>query len=79
MSEEGTITSKGQLTIPKEIRDHFGWKDGEKIIFLEREGELAIKPKIKDPVKKLHELRKQIRFSEKEIDSMIKESKKAWD
>ena len=77
--QESTITSKGQVTIPKEIREHFGWKDGEKIVFLERENEVVIRPKIKDPVKKLRELRKQIRFSEKEIDDMIRESKKAWD
>ena len=79
MQEEGTITSKGQLTVPKEMRDYFGLKDGEKVIFLMRENEIAIKPKIKDPVRKLRELRKQIRFSEKEIDAMIRESKKAWD
>ena len=79
MQEEGTITSKGQLTVPKEMRDYFGLKDGEKVIFLMRENEIAIKPKIKDPVRKLRELRKQIRLSEKEIDAMIRESKKAWD
>lgn len=79
MQEEGTITSKGQLTVPKEMRDYLGLKDGEKVVFLMRENEIAIKPKIKDPVKKLRELRKQIRFSEKEIDGMIRESKKAWD
>jgi len=79
MQEEATITSKGQVTIPKDIRDHLGLKDGEKIVFIERTGEVIIRPKITNPVQKFRELRSQIKFSEKEIENMIKESKKAWD
>ena len=79
MSEKATITSKGQITIPKEIREYLDLKEGEEIIFIKRSDEVAIRPKIKDPIRKLRELRKQISFSEKEIDSMIRESKKAWD
>ena len=78
MEKEATITSKGQVTIPKGIREHLGLKTGAKIVFEERLDGVVIKPKIKDPVSKLRGLRKTIKISEKDIDVMIQESKKAW-
>ena len=38
---EATITSKGQVTIPKEIRDRFGLKKADRVKF-EVEGERVI-------------------------------------
>lgn len=77
--EEATITSKGQVTIPNEIRKSLGLKKGEKIIFIERNGEIVIRPKIKNASKELHRLRETLpRISKEEINRMIKESKKEW-
>ncbi len=79
MQEEATVTSKGQVTIPHEIREALGLKTGEKIVFIEREGEVVMRPKIKNPVARLRELRKKLpKISEEEIDRMIKESNKEW-
>lgn len=40
-----TITSKGQTTIPKEIRDRFGLHAGDRIDFVvDAEGQLVVKP-----------------------------------
>jgi len=76
---EATITSKGQVTIPKEIREYLDLKEGEEIVFIKRGDEVSIRPKIKDPVKELRKLREKLpRITEKEIDEMIKESKEAW-
>lgn len=76
---EATITSKGQVTIPIEIRERFGLKEGEKIVFIERANEVVIRPKVKDALKELIKLREKLpRITEKEIDEMIKESKKSW-
>ena len=75
---EATITSKGQVTIPKEIREYLDLKEGEEIVFIKRGDEVSIRPKIKDPVKELRKLREKLpRITEKEIDEMIKESKEA--
>jgi AbrB family looped-hinge helix DNA binding protein len=38
-----TITRKGQITIPKEIRDRLGVKRGEKVIFVSRGDEIVLK------------------------------------
>ena len=40
---ESTITRKGQVTIPKEIRDQLGMKEGEKVVFVLRGGEVLLK------------------------------------
>jgi AbrB family looped-hinge helix DNA binding protein len=37
-----SISEKGQVTIPKEIRDATQLKAGDKVIFLERDNEIVI-------------------------------------
>jgi antitoxin PrlF len=42
---ETTLTSKGQATIPKHIRDSFGLKPGSRLIFsVNGQGELVLRP-----------------------------------
>ncbi len=33
-----TLTSKGQLTIPKKVREHLGLKPGDRVVFEMEEG-----------------------------------------
>ena len=40
---ESTITRKGQVTIPKAIRDRLGVKKGEKVLFVMRGEEVVLK------------------------------------
>ena len=40
---ESTMTRKGQVTIPKEIRDRLGVKEGEKVLFVMRGEEVVLK------------------------------------
>ena len=40
---ESTITRKGQVTIPKAIRDRLGVKEGEKVLFVMRGKEVVLK------------------------------------
>jgi AbrB family looped-hinge helix DNA binding protein len=37
------MTRKGQVTIPKEIRDRLGVKEGEKVLFVMRGEEVVLK------------------------------------
>lgn len=41
----GTLTSKGQTTIPAEVREFLGLKPGDKIRYIRRGDEIVIKAK----------------------------------
>jgi AbrB family looped-hinge helix DNA binding protein len=44
---ESALTSKGQVTIPKEAREHLGLKPGDRVkFFIQPDGRLVILPKI---------------------------------
>jgi AbrB family looped-hinge helix DNA binding protein len=38
------ITGKGQVTIPKRIRDELGLKPGDRVLFVLRDGEVVLQP-----------------------------------
>jgi AbrB family looped-hinge helix DNA binding protein len=38
------ITGKGQVTIPKHIRDHLQLEPGDQVVFVLREGEVLLRP-----------------------------------
>jgi AbrB family looped-hinge helix DNA binding protein len=40
---EITVSSKGQVVLPKELRDKYGWKAGTKLTVSERSGEVALR------------------------------------
>jgi len=42
MMEIAKITSKGQITIPKEIREKLNLKEGDKVIFIEEGDKIII-------------------------------------
>ncbi len=46
----GTITSKGQTTVPSEVRDILSLKPGDKIRYVHRDGKIFIKAKNKRAV-----------------------------
>ena len=43
-----TLTSKGQITIPADVRQRLGLESGDRIEFIEIDGGYAIKPAIDD-------------------------------
>ena len=38
-----SLTRKGQVTIPKRIRDHLGVRQGDKVFFLVRDNDVVLK------------------------------------
>ena len=44
MSRFSTMTSKGQLTVPLEIRKRLGLQTGDRVEFIVEEGRTVIKP-----------------------------------
>ncbi|MGH9390601.1 MAG: AbrB/MazE/SpoVT family DNA-binding domain-containing protein [Vicinamibacteria bacterium] len=44
-----TVTSKGQLTLPKEIREHLGVREGDRVEFrADRGGRVWVEPATQD-------------------------------
>lgn len=41
---EAVLTSKGQITLPKEIRDEYGLKEGDKVNFVPEKGWVIMVP-----------------------------------
>lgn len=38
-----TVGRRGQTTVPREIREHFDLKEGDRLLFLVREGEVIVR------------------------------------
>ncbi len=43
MTTTATLTSKGQITIPKEIREKLGLQKGDKLVLLEKDGNVILR------------------------------------
>lgn len=76
--EEVKVSSKGQIVIPKHIREELGIASGRTIIINKVGKELRIVPKPKDSVKALIELGKELKMGDmrKEIKEARKEAKR---
>ncbi len=73
-----TITKKGQVTIPKSVREELNIEAGDEVIVEMRNGEAVLAPKVKDPLGKMRELREKIQFTPEELEQMRRESKREW-
>ena len=69
-----TLTTKGQITIPKEVRDHLGVDTGDRLSFVVREdGTVIVKPitrHVRELAGLLHRSA-QLSVSVKEMDESI--------
>ncbi len=45
-----TISSKGQIALPKKVRTQIGFKEGDKVVILEKQGRLEILPANSDDI-----------------------------
>lgn len=78
ITEDATITSKGQVTIPKRIRDQLGLDAGTEIEFvLEDDGTVLVKQK-KPAMEQLRDVQRTLSKHDVDVDAMIRESKNAW-
>jgi AbrB family looped-hinge helix DNA binding protein len=75
---DATVTSKGQVTIPKEIRDRLDLESGSEVTFVLGDHEARLIPKTDAPLEQLRALREDVRFTTEEIDAMKAESRSAW-
>ena len=79
VSDDATLTSKGQVTIPKRIRERLGLEAGTEVEFiLDDDGSLRVRPK-EPPMERLEAIREQLSSREIDIDRMRQDAKGAWE
>ncbi len=78
--EMGTVSSRGQICIPNEIRIEMGLKEGTKIIFFLQEDSLLVKKvntqTFAEITKPLKEEAKKVGLLESEINNLIHKVRK---
>lgn len=80
ITEDARITSKGQVTIPKRIRDRLGLGAGEDIEFvLTEDGELHVRPK-RPAMDRLRDVKTTIaeHYDDLDVDDLRRRSKREW-
>lgn len=75
--ELARITSKGQITIPKEIRDRLNLKEGDKVIFIEEGDRIIFTTSSMVALREIQEgmkgeAEKQGIASEEDVNEMVK-------
>jgi len=71
------VSLKGQVVIPKVIREKIGIKEGDEVIVESSEEGVVILKKPKDPVKEMRGLFKE-KLKKSSVE-LVKELRKEWD
>jgi AbrB family looped-hinge helix DNA binding protein len=78
VKESARVTSKGQLTIPKPIRDRLGIDEGTAVTFeIHDDGTVTLTPQ-KNSWELLDEIRDAPRETDRSVAELMAESKRAW-
>jgi antitoxin PrlF len=76
LSYQATITSKGQLTLPKDLRKRFHLEEGEKVVLIPLEEGIMLKHQL-NPLRELRGiLRREIDVQK--ASRFITEARKEW-
>ena len=73
---KSTLTSKGQVTIPKQVRDKLGLKMGDRLMFkIESDGKFLVQRAEEDPLEgllgRLRHLARDRPFTDEEMNEAI--------
>ncbi len=74
--EQISVSSKGQIVIPKNFREDLGIKEGQKVFIEEAGGSIIIVPVSKNPVQTLKGLAKGV--FKKSSTRMVRELREEW-
>lgn len=68
--EVATVSSKGQITIPNDVRRKFGLEKGDKVLFFSTEHGIVVK---KMEIPTVEEFEKMVEESDKKTDLSLEE------
>jgi antitoxin PrlF len=78
VSDTSTVTSKGQVTIPKRIRDELGLSAGTEVEFIvQKDGSIRVRA-TEPAFERLRTVKEQLAERDVDIERMRRESKAAW-
>jgi AbrB family looped-hinge helix DNA binding protein len=76
--EAATVTSKGQVTIPKRVRERLQIEAGDRLEFVvTEEGELTVRRE-RDAMERLRDVRETLAPLEVDVDDLRRRAKTAW-
>lgn len=78
VEESARVTTKGQVTIPKPIRDRLDINEGTTVTFEIHENETVTLSPQKDSWELLEEIQQAPRRTDKSVDELLAESENAW-
>jgi antitoxin PrlF len=78
VEESARVTTKGQVTIPKPIRDRLDINEGTTVTFEIHENETVTLSPQKDSWELLEEIQQTPRQTDKSVDELLAESENAW-
>ena len=68
---KSAISEKGQIVIPKRLRDRLGYRPGQELAFEEVEGRLVVtKVRAEDPVDRVYGILKSKHSSDELVDEL---------
>lgn len=71
----GSVTTKGQVTIPKEIRDSLDLREGDRVVFVIEDGQATIRKVTK---KRLSEILRSQKSWKEDSTELQKRLRKEW-
>lgn len=79
-SFEATVTSKGQITIPKAVRERLGLDEGEKVLFrFDEEGGVRLAGVPADPMDRLEKAQEAAAPLDLDAQALIDREREQWD
>jgi len=76
LAYEATITSKGQLTLPKDLRKKFRLEEGDKVVLIPLEDGIMLKHSL-NPLRELRGVLRQ-EIDVQKASRFIRELRKGW-
>jgi antitoxin PrlF len=79
-SYEATVTSKGQITIPKAVRDRLDIEEGETVLFrFDEDGSVRIVVVPSDPMDRFELARERAEGIDVDVQELIDRERAQWD